>query len=569
MSIVRSPLTTALIGGSVFLAAGVAGMTVKAQIQKIFIIETVNPSAPCNGLFFPCWLTAKGATLVNPVTDLNDYYVNINAPITLDEFKFKNRCIDSNGSPLNPGFKAFYFNNGDLQLGREMHCNQNGVYVACYVSNYGPQPYPPGTPDNNTTYPNVEQALAEVEEVSPNGPGTFCFSLPGSPFQICFRTPHPFATVAMESIPPAPPPKTVSVREADGFSGGVVPQKFCAANYDGNLPPTNADVDTGLDIETGDRIFFTATGLIWDGYCFIGTNSPDGLPGATPAENGNYDYPLPGAQEEALIAAVGPGGNYFQIGSSLTLKYNGPPGRLFLRTNDNMPGNGSGAFAVYIQIQRQSVKFYVYDNQDFRTNAAALDREGFKSVPQMCMACHGGVYNTQTNEAYGASFLPFDVFSFKYSQEPGLTLNDQQEQFRQLNRLVKNTNPSPDNTNKPIQNLIDALYDNKVDVFGTKAVLPEPPPSWQGHKALYQNFFARYCRTCHLASSVLDFYDFQTFNVPLVGAAICYGEMPHAQVPYTALAGARVDPFAAKDLTGILPCLVSSIPTKIGPPKPP
>jgi hypothetical protein len=81
MTIGKKPLTTVLIASSMFLAACIAGITVKAQIKKsIFVRETINPSAPCiNGLFYPCWLTAKGATLVNPVADINDYYLNINA----------------------------------------------------------------------------------------------------------------------------------------------------------------------------------------------------------------------------------------------------------------------------------------------------------------------------------------------------------------------------------------------------------------------------------------------------------------------------------------------------------
>jgi hypothetical protein len=32
---------------------------------------------------------------------------------------------------------AYYYNGGDLGLGREMHCRQNGADLACYVTNYG------------------------------------------------------------------------------------------------------------------------------------------------------------------------------------------------------------------------------------------------------------------------------------------------------------------------------------------------------------------------------------------------------------------------------------------------
>ncbi len=271
----------------------------------------------------------------------------------------------------------------------------------------------------------------------------------------------------------------------------------------------------------------------------------------------------------ALIGRVGSSGpGFFEIGSSKSYHHDGQPGRLFLRTNDNNPGNGSGAFFVSITITRQPVRFYVYaprgtcngqvnndpsPDGDALACAAALDKEGPKSMPQMCMACHGGTYNLPAaHEVSGASFLPFDVFSFLYSQKPGLGQNDQEEQFRLLNLLVKNTNPNPDNTNQPIHKLIDAFYDNKVEIANTKAVVPKPPPSWQAHTALYQNFFGRYCRTCHVAvNNALDYYDFEVFRTSTSASETCGGVMPHAQVPYTALAGARLDSATGNELIAL------------------
>ena len=74
------------------------------------------------------------------------------------------------------------------------------------------------------------------------------------------------------------------------------------------------DVDTGLDIETGDTVNFTATGAIWTGYCLDGRNSPDGMAWT---EDGASDYPLPSAHDSALIGRVGSSGpGFFEIGSS-------------------------------------------------------------------------------------------------------------------------------------------------------------------------------------------------------------------------------------------------------------
>jgi hypothetical protein len=552
----------------------------QVNLRPILTQDSINLPTPCLGAF-PCFLTKKfipnlsdprnpRTIVVDPrlntdVGSVTRYYQHIGAfrspsaggASTLANFKIKNQFVLSDGStPRNAGFQSLYFNNGDLQLGREMHCNQNGAKIACYVSNYGPPPFPAGnTVDNNTTYPNSAQAFSELESVATNSA----------------NAPHPFATVAMEYLGEPPATRTgITVREADGITNNPNPPRSCLADYSGNVPPSNADVDTGLDIETGDIITVIATGSVWTGYCFSGRNSADGL-----ANSGNADYPLETAHEQALIGRVGTG-SYFEIGSGPSGQFhvpphinNNPPGRLFLRTNDNNPGNGSGSFNVTVTITRpQLVRFYVYGQDGSLAKTAALDIEGNKLVPQMCMACHGGIYDNATDQALGASFLPFDVFSFLYSQKSGLTLNDQQEQFRQLNLLVKRTNPNSDNQDNPIGNLIDALYNNNVAGFQQKAVVPKTPSTWQGHDALYQTFVARYCRTCHSAQNqAVDFFSFDGFDHSSVGGDLCNGQMPHAQVPYTALAGARIDLSAAKDLRG-LPCLVEQPLIPISPVRP-
>jgi hypothetical protein len=556
---------------AVALTANVLSRRSAAQvnIRPIPTRDSITLPEPCLGRF-PCFLTKKFIPnpapnnppniVVNPfsntdVASVTRYYQQIGAfrspaaggASTLTNFKIKNQFVLSDGAtPRNTGVQAFYFNNNDLQLGREMHCNQNGAKVACYVSNFGPPPFPAGnTVDNNTTYPNSAQALSEVEAVAANAA----------------NAPQPFATVAMEYLGDPPATKTgITVREADGVTSNLIPPKNCLADYSGNVPPSNADVDTGLDIETGDIISVTATGAVWTGYCFTGRNSADGF-----ANDGGVDYPLETGHEQALIGRVGTA-SYFEIGSGPLGQFHipnhvnsDPPGRLFLRTNDNNPGNGSGSFNVTVTVTRpQLVRFYVYGQNGALAKTAALDVEGNKLVPQMCMACHGGIYDNSTDQAIGASFLPFDVFGFLYSQKSGLTLNDQQEQFRLLNLLVKGTNPNSDNQNNPIGKLIDALYNNNVGVFHQPAVPPKTPNTWTGHDALYQNFIARYCRMCHSAENqAVDFFSFDNFSHSSVGGDLCNGQMPHAQVPYTTLAGARIDPTTAKDLSAIgLPCLV-------------
>ena len=240
----------------VALTGGLLSRRSAAQVRlsgpPILTKDSINLPTACLG-GFPCFLTKKfipnlsdprnpRTIVVDPrlntdVASVTRYYQQIGAfrspsaggASTLTNFKIKNQFVLSDGStPRNAGFTALYFNNGDLQLGREMHCNQNGVKIACYVSNYGPPPFPAGnTVDNNTTYPNSAQALSELESVATNSA----------------KAPHPFATVAMEYLGKPPATRSgIDVREADGITNNPSPPKFCLADYSGNVPPSNARI---------------------------------------------------------------------------------------------------------------------------------------------------------------------------------------------------------------------------------------------------------------------------------------------------------------------------------------
>jgi hypothetical protein len=54
----------------------------------------------------------------------------------------------------------------------------------------------------------------------------------------------------------------------------------------------------------------------------------------------------------------------------------------------------------------------------------------------MCLACHGGDYDTTYHTVYNTSFLAFDVFNLLYSSVPGFTGADQEASFRALNSMV-------------------------------------------------------------------------------------------------------------------------------------
>ena len=216
---------------------------------------------------------------------------------------------------------------------------------------------------------------------------------------------------------------------------------------------------------------------------------------------------------------------------------------------------GNAPFATVAMVYNQNaavnqrpnaVTFYVFRGDGTPLLTPALDGEGGKTNPRMCMACHGGGYNSTTHSVTGAQFLPFDPFSFEHSSQAGYTLDDQQERYRKLNALVTATAPSA-----AIADFINGTYNNAVDTAGTLADGNYVPPGWAGQEKLYNSVYRPYCRMCHLASRTpfLTFAQFQQF-APAIEDKVCESaDMPNAQVP---LIGFRQDLVAQNDLRDFL-----------------
>jgi fibronectin type III domain protein len=213
-----------------------------------------------------------------------------------------------------------------------------------------------------------------------------------------------------------------------------------------------------------------------------------------------------------------------------------------------------GYVAMEVSLDKpDEVKFYSFSNPTVLSTYAFLDSEktsisdGVHS-PFNCLACHGGRYDPPTKTVKGASFLPFDVFSFKYSQQPGFTQADQEEAFRQLNALVKSTKPNATHPDNPIVTFIDGMYGGRVEVPGTKANNTWVPSGWSTAPNVYNAVVKQFCRTCHMAmGGDLTFSTYQKFRSPAynpntgrylgglkdrIQMAICNGSMPHAEVPF-------------------------------------
>lgn len=157
------------------------------------------------------------------------------------------------------------------------------------------------------------------------------------------------------------------------------------------------------------------------------------------------------------------------------------------------------AYSHTIEGQANDVSFYIYNSSGGgRLNGVTLDSEGDKFAPQMCLACHGGYYDLFSHSVFNANFLPFDVGSFKYSQQTGYTLADQQEKFRQLNSMVRDTIPTA-----LIAELINGWYGapNGVITPGATPNTNFVPPGYVSDPGLYNTVFKPYCRSCHIAQT--------------------------------------------------------------------
>ena len=141
--------------------------------------------------------------------------------------------------------------------------------------------------------------------------------LSGPEIQTFFGTPNIDMELIAETVPP------ITVREAD------------------------FDIDTGIEAKFLDRLTFNATGLIWAGVVFTGQNGPNGWNSIDP----DPKFPLVGSHPYCLIGRMD--GRYFFVGDGQVFFYRGKGSRVALRTNDDSPGNGTGAFDCTIQQWRR------------------------------------------------------------------------------------------------------------------------------------------------------------------------------------------------------------------------
>jgi len=123
---------------------------------------------------------------------------------------------------------------------------------------------------------------------------------------------------------------------------------------------------------------------------------------------------------------------------------------------------------------------------------AELDTEGPKSMPGVCLACHGGSYDASKNAVVGARFLPFDREAMLFSGEPD------EVRLYEFNKLVKATEPEA----SEMSQLIDGWYEDYSKTHKQDA--DWRPAGWEGHERVYDEVIAPHCRSCHLAIDKTD-----------------------------------------------------------------
>jgi hypothetical protein len=234
--------------------------------------------------------------------------------------------------------------------------------------------------------------------------------------------------------------------------------------------------------------------------------------------------------------------------------------------------------AVGAQFQN-TVEFFVYDANGNPLQFAKLDSDAPKVVPGICLACHGGAYDSTAHTVTDARFLPFDMSSYIFDVNASIGVKislggppyiigrrtpnpfsepNEQESFRNMNQLVRNANKTTTGTlitAQTVNDLIDGWYawcggvgtagctideTNHPFVPSANCTDPSNPPTcgWTANATFYHDVPRVFCRTCHVAHSDAfnwESYTYVTGDPTAVSSAIASHSMPFAQVPYDGL----------------------------------
>lgn len=179
----------------------------------------------------------------------------------------------------------------------------------------------------------------------------------------------------------------------------------------------------------------------------------------------------------------------------------------------------------------KAVQFAAFGPDGVRLNKAQLDTMGARPIPQICMTCHGGVWDADARGANGtgsyngvsrfARFLPLITSTVTFSSSFGLTQADQEEPIRAVNEfawqargeLTGGTPATGGSLTSRQQDLMTWLYvttyGSPTSAEGTLAFSGATPGrqnaenawpgGWQTKQPVYNYIALPYCDTCHMA----------------------------------------------------------------------
>jgi hypothetical protein len=212
------------------------------------------------------------------------------------------------------------------------------------------------------------------------------------------------------------------------------------------------------------------------------------------------------------------------------------------------------------------------------TSLAALDDEGFKIAPHVCVNCHGGTIGENQDllrkPDLGSVFREFEPSLLE--APPGITQAAAEQQWYELNQAVLAANATLRGENdgaigglelarKAVDDHIHDLYaglgepkSHSAPPFSRAANAPElVPPSWRKQdadsQALWSSLVNPYCMECHRHNG-FDFSDYDNFEFlrPVTGGRSLLEQyvtddgrgqsgLPYMPQAQAALAGLQLD----------------------------
>ncbi|HXU04089.1 MAG TPA: discoidin domain-containing protein [Polyangia bacterium] len=162
----------------------------------------------------------------------------------------------------------------------------------------------------------------------------------------------------------------------------------------------------------------------------------------------------------------------------------------------------------------KAVQFSAFGGDGARLKKAQLDNMGARPIPQICMSCHGGVWDADASTNLGgnffgisrfARFLPLVTSTVTWSGQSPYTLPEQEDAIRVVNEYAWKARATALTGRQ--QNLMGWLYSASSN--GTLAFssltpgrqFPENawPFGWENNAGTYTTTVLPFCDTCHMA----------------------------------------------------------------------